>query len=109
MTDQNNSAFWRREELLSLLQTSGSLAGLCIMVVALMNTFDKTRTSVSLVDDIFCICTVAYLLNIYLIFWALRTSKTTTSVKLVKISEAVFLFALTFMTLAAFLMIYTIL
>ncbi len=108
MTDQLNSVNWRRGELLSVLSTSGTLAGLCITVVALMNTFDKTQASVSIVDDMFGICAVAFLLCIYLIFWALRSHVAKTSVVLIKAVEGVFLLAMTLMTVAAFLMIYTI-
>ncbi|MGA7181122.1 MAG: hypothetical protein WBX11_16270 [Thiobacillaceae bacterium] len=108
MTDQPNSVSWRREELLSLLSTSGALAGLCITVVALMNTFDKTRASVSIVDDMFGVCAAGFLGCIYLIFWALRSGKASISVVLIKAVEGVFLLAITAMTIAAFIMIYTI-
>ena len=99
---------WRRDELLSLLSTSGALAGLCITVVALMNTFDKSHASVSIVDDIFGVCAAVFLLCIYLIFWALRSRSVTTIVMLTKLLEGMFLLALTGMIIAAFMMIYTI-
>jgi len=108
MTDQQDSVNWRREELLSLLSTSGALAGLCITVVALMNTFDKTRATVSIVDDIFGVCAAVFLLCIYLIFWAFRSRKELMSAVLVKTIEGVFLLASTCMSVAAFIMIYTI-
>ena len=108
MTDQNNSANWPRKELLSLFSTSGSLAGLCITVVALMNTFDKTRADVTIVDDMLAVCAAAFLLYIYLIFWALSSRKTSTMVGLIKIIDGVFLLAITSMTVAAFIVIYTI-
>jgi hypothetical protein len=108
MSDQRASINWRREELFSLLSSSAALAGLCIMVVALMNTFDKKRASVSIVDDIFGVCAAAFVLTIYLIFWVLRSNSVTTLATLIKIIEGVFLLALTSMTLATFMMIYTI-
>lgn len=108
MTDQQNSVNWRRQELLSLLSTSGALAGLCITVVALMNTFDKTLAGVTIVDDMLAVCAAAFLLCIYLIFWALRSRKTSVSVVLIKVIDGVFLLAITSMTIAAFIMIYTI-
>ena len=100
---------WRRDELLSLLSTSGSLAGLCITIVALMNTFDKKHASVSIIDDMFGACAAVFLLCTYLIFWALRSRSPARSMVLTKILEALFLIALTGMILAAFMMIYTIL
>ncbi len=68
MTEPRTAANWQRQELLSLLSTSGSLAGLCITVVALMNTFGKTHAEVSIVDDMLAMCAGAFLLCIYLIF-----------------------------------------
>ena len=108
MTDQQNSTNSNRQELLGLLSVSGSLAGLCITVVALLNTFDKTRADVSLVDDVFALCGVGFLLSVYLIFWALRTHETTLSHRLLNIVDALFLLTLTSMTVGGFVMIYTI-
>lgn len=98
---------WRRSELLSLLSTCGALAGLSITVVALMNTFNKAHASVTIVDNIFGICAAIFLLCTYLIFWALRTSSDSWSILLTKILEGLFLFALTSMIIATFIMIYT--
>jgi hypothetical protein len=108
MPDQQDSPAIRREELLNLLSTSGSLAGLCITIVAFMNTFDKTRASITMVDDMLAMCAAAFLLCIYLIFWALRSRKPSLAGVLIKVVDAVFLLATTSMTVAAFIMIYTI-
>jgi hypothetical protein len=99
---------WRRDELLSLLSTSGSLSGLCITIVALMNTFDKKHASISIIDDLFGACAAIFLLCTYLIFWALRSSSPARALILTKLLEALFLIALTGMIIAAFMMIYTI-
>jgi len=98
---------WHRSELLSLLSTCGALAGLCMTVVALMNTFNQARASVSIVDNIFAVCAAIFLLCTYMIFWALRTRKETTAILLTKVLEGLFLFALTSMIIATFVMIYT--
>lgn len=103
----NTQKNWRRSELLSLLSTSGALAGLSITVVALMNTFNKAHASVTIVDNIFGICAAIFLLCTYLIFWALRTSSERLSILLTRILEGLFLFALTSMIIATFIMIYT--
>jgi hypothetical protein len=100
LTVQRISVNWRREELLSLLSTSAQLAGLCITVVALMNTFDKTRAYISIVDDILAVCAATFLLCIYLIFWALRSHKPSISEALIKMVDGVFLLAMTAMTLS---------
>src|ERR1700690_3449342 len=108
VNDQRHSANWRRQELLSLLSTSGTLAGLCITVVALMNTFDRSRAAVTIVDDMFGVCALAFLSCIYLIFWAIRSRKFSIIEMLIKAVEGIFLMAMTFMTVTAFLMMYTI-
>lgn len=109
MADQPNSINGTRQELLSLLSISGLLAGLCITVVALMNTFDRTRADISIVDDVFAFCAAGFLLCIYLIFWALRSHTTTLSAMLLKVVDGVFLLTLTSMTIAGFAMIHAIL
>jgi hypothetical protein len=108
MIEQRNPAALHREELLSLLSTSGSLAGLCITIVALMNTFDKKRAEVSLVDDMLAVCAASFLLCIYLVFWALRVRRLSLGIVLIRVIDGVFLVAITSMTIAAFIMIYTI-
>lgn len=108
MPEQETSAKnWHRSELLSLLSTSGALAGLSITVVALMNTFNKAQASVTIVDNIFGICAAIFLLCTYLIFWALKTRSETRATRLTKLLEGLFLFALTTMIIATFLMLYT--
>jgi len=97
-----------REELLHLLSVSGTLAGLCITVVALMNTFSGIRSIVTVVDDMFAACAATFLLSIYLIVWALRTRKPHVATFLTRVVDRLFLLALTAMTVAAFILIYTI-
>ena len=108
MTVERNGTNWRREELLGLLSTSGNLAGLCVTVVALMNTFSKGRADVTIVDDVLAICAAGFLVCIYIIFWALRTKESDSYDVLVKAVDAVFFLALASMTIVAFIIVYTI-
>lgn len=98
----------RREQLLELHSSSAQLAGLSITVVALMNTFDKSVARVSIVDDIFGICGAAFLLCIYLSFWALRSREPRMAHVLAQLTDGLFLGTVTLMTGASFVMIYTI-
>ena len=109
MTNHNNQQQVDRAELHSLLSAAANLAGLCITVVALLNTLDKTRSGVSIVDDLFGICAAVFLICTYLVFWALRARSQRLRHVLTKAVDALFLVALSAMTAAAFLMIYTIL
>ena len=98
----------RRDELFSLLSSSGSLAGLCITVVALMNSFNKVRAEVTVVDDMLAVCAAAFLLCTYLIFWALRSRAARISAILLNVVDWVFLSAQTIMTIAGFIIIHTV-
>jgi hypothetical protein len=108
MPERPESITARRDELLELHSSSAQLAGLCITVVALMNTFDKSLTRVSIVDDIFAICAAAFLVCIYLIFWALRSYKARVAITLIRLVDGLFLGTISVMTAATFVMIYTI-
>jgi hypothetical protein len=95
-----------REELSSLLSLCGTLAGLCIGIVAFINASGKG--SATLVDDVLAVCAAAFLLCIYLVVWALRTRAAKRAALLGTAIQFVFLSTLTVMTAAAFVMVYTI-
>ncbi len=108
MTKPLRPATWLREDLLHLLSVSATLAGLSVTVVALMKTLGRKSGSVTIADDMFAVCALLFLANCYLIFWALKTSKTSLANLLVSVLDVVFLVALTLMTGAAFVMVYTV-
>ncbi len=108
MTEQPKPAPWVREELLHLLSVSATLAGLCVTVVALMKAFGGHSGSATVVDDLFAVCALLFLASTYLIFWALKTTKPGLANLLVHVLDVVFLVALTLMTCAAFVMVYTV-
>ena len=99
---------WDSSVLLNLISTSPTLAGLCITVVTVMNSMDKARSTATVVDDILCLCAAGFLVCTYLIFWALRTKLERTRHILVSIIDILFLVSISAMTIAAFIMIYTI-
>jgi uncharacterized membrane protein SpoIIM required for sporulation len=53
-------------------------------------------------------CAAGFLFCIYLIFWALRSHNASLAEVLIRVVDVVFLLAITAMTIAAFIMIYTI-
>jgi len=97
-----------KEEFLHLISVSATLAGLCITAVALMNNLGKHVLNATIVDDMFAICALFFLVCVYLIFFALRSSARPHLLILKKLVNATFLFAMTFMTFAAFVMVYTV-
>jgi len=96
----------QRDELTSLLSLSGTLAGLCIGIVAFINA--THRGAVTAIDDVLAVCAATFLLCIYLITFALRTRSQKRAVLLAQIVELLFLATLTVMTVAGFFMVYTV-
>lgn len=108
MSSPDNPARWGREELLHLFSVCGTLAGLSITIIAFMHGYDRARAAATVVDDMLALCAGLFLSCIYLIFWALRSSRQALVRRLIQVIDVVFLAALTTMTAAAFLTIYTI-
>jgi hypothetical protein len=108
MSGKGSSFNWGREELLGLLSNSANLAGLCVTVVALMNTFDRSNSTATFVDDLFALCATAFLVCTYVIFWALRSRRGDIPAWLMRTIDGLFLLALTSMTAASFLLIFAI-
>ena len=102
------SAIRVREELLHLLSLSGTLAGLCITVVALFHTLGKTSASATIADDLLVFAALVFLVCIYVIFFALRTTREAVARSLEKVVDALFLLALTAMVASGFIMVYTV-
>ena len=96
----------QRDELTSLLSLCGTLAGLCIGIVAFIN--NSPRGAATTIDDVLAICAATFLLCIYLITFALRTRSPKRAALLSQVIELLFLAALTVMTVAGFFMVYTV-
>jgi uncharacterized membrane protein YjfL (UPF0719 family) len=106
MTDSDDTQLQRSGELASLLSLCGTLAGLCIGIVAFINT--SHRGAATLIDDVLAVCAAVFLLCIYLITFALRTRSPKRAALLTRIIELLFLATLTVMTVAGFFMVYTV-
>jgi hypothetical protein len=61
-----------REELRHLLSTWGTMSGLCITAATLFSTVRNTASK-TIVDDIFVLSALIFLLCTYCLFWSLRT------------------------------------
>lgn len=95
-----------REELRHLFSTAGTMAGLCITAATLFTTFRKFSTR-TVVDDIFVLSALVFLLCTYCVFWALRTRHDTSAKMLSRVADVLFAVALTAMVSAGFIMTYT--
>ena len=108
MTPKSISINCAREELLQFLSASATLAGLCITVVALMNTIEKKLALASIVDDKLAVYALLFLLCVYLIYGTLRFKNLALIKKMIKLLDIILLLAMSGITLAAFIMIYTV-
>lgn len=99
---------WQRDELLHLLALSGTLAGLSITGVTLLRTLGKAFVVQTIADDVLALSALLFLLCTHAIFFALRTRRSALARTLENVADALFLFALTGMVAAGFIMVYTV-
>lgn len=95
-----------RQELLSLLSLSGTLAGLSITIVAFIDAQNQGGKTV--IDDVVAFCAAIFLINIYLLIWALRTRSSRLAGVMVRIADGLLLLAVTGMAACGFVMVYTV-
>ena len=98
---------WSRDELIHILSLSATLAGLSITGVTLFHTMGNVSTTATVVDDIFGVTALLFLLCCYISFWALRSRRSDVTIRLIWLADALFLSGLTSMVASGFMMLYT--
>jgi drug/metabolite transporter superfamily protein YnfA len=82
------------------------MAGLCITAATLFSTVRNTADK-TIVDDIFVLSALVFLLCTYCLFWALRTKHQRLIQLLARLADILFAIALTAMVSGGFIMTYT--
>lgn len=95
-----------RQLLLSLLSTSGTLAGLSLALVGLVNVKIASTKVETLADDIFLFASLGFLITCYLIFFALRHHRSKSVRCWTNFIDIVFLFSLTLLVVGGFAIVY---
>ncbi len=95
-----------RDVLLRLLSVTASLAGLCIAALGFMEYSSPDATLRTLADELIAVDAFIFVICVYLILWALRTSSLRRARLLARTINAFFLFALTTMLLSATYIVY---
>jgi hypothetical protein len=95
-----------RDVLLRLLSVTASLAGLCIAALGFLEAADRPQLDHSYADELIALDAFLFVGCVYLILWALRTSRPERAVRLGRIVDIVFLFALTTLLVASAYIIY---
>ena len=90
-----------RDVLLRLLSVTASLAGLCIAALGFMEIGAPEAAMRSYADEVIALDALLFVCCVYLILWALRTTKVSRIRTLTRIVDVVFLFALTTMLVAS--------
>jgi len=95
-----------RDVLLRLLSVTASLAGLCIAALGFLEAAERRQLDHSYADELIAFDAFLFVSCVYLILWALRTSKVARAAKLARVIDVVFLFALTTLLIASAYIIY---
>ena len=93
------------DAMLSILPTSGTLAGIAVGLVSIMDLHaDRAVTSYG--DDLLVISALGFLMVCYLIFFAVRHIEQPYASRLVLVIDYLFLASLTLVVLSGFVAVY---
>lgn len=95
-----------RQLLLWLLSTSGTLAGLSMTVVGIVNLKISNTRVETLADDLFLFSSLGFLGVCYLVFFTLRRLKSTNLQYWTNLIDTLFLISLTTLVAAGFMVVY---
>ena len=93
--------------LLSLLSTSGTLAGLSMALVGIIHLKVANSKVETLADDMFLCSSLGFLMVCYLIFFTLRRLHSKRVQYWTNVIDVLFLFSLTLLVAAGFVVVYT--
>jgi nitrate reductase gamma subunit len=95
--------------LLSMLSTSGTLAGLSLALVGIVNLKVDNTMVESLADDMFLFASLGFLVVCYLIFFTLRRLRSKNVQYWTNGIDLLFLVSLTLLVMAGFTTLYALL
>ncbi|MDD5266733.1 MAG: hypothetical protein PHO08_06350 [Methylococcales bacterium] len=97
-----------REILLALLSNSGTLAGISLALVGILNLKPLTSKIGTYADDLFLFSALGFVIICYLVFFALQILNPSRISYWAKVIDILFLSCLTMQVVAGFLTVYTI-
>ena len=95
-----------REIMLALFSTSGTLAGISLALVGIVNLKASNIKVETLADDLFLFSSLGFLVVCYAIFFALRHVHTARLRRWANVVDVLFLSSLTLLVLAGFVVVY---
>ena len=94
--------------LLALLSTSGTLAGLSMALVGIVNIKIANTKVETIADDMFLLSSLGFLIVCYLIFFTLRRIQSPKVQNWTNIIDIVFLLSMTLLVMAGFVVVYSV-
>jgi hypothetical protein len=107
MLKDTNDLTETRELLLAILSNSGTLAGISLALVGIINLKPVTSKLGTITDDLFIFSALGFVIVCYLVFFAMRLLHTDRIARLARFIDALFLGSLTMLVVAGFLTVYT--
>ena len=93
--------------LFSLLSTSGTLAGLSLALVGIVNLKIANTKVETIADDMFLLSSVGFFVVCFIIFFALRQQQSEKVQYWTNFIDVVFLSSMTLLVMAGFVVVYT--
>jgi nitrate reductase gamma subunit len=93
--------------LVSLISTSGTLAGISLALVGIVNLKVANTKVETIADDMFLFSSLGFLIVCYLIFFTLRRLQSKKVHYWTNAIDFVFLFSMTLLVIAGFVIVYT--
>jgi hypothetical protein len=97
----------KRELLLVLLSNSGTLAGISLALVGILNLKPITSVIGKFADDFFLFSSLGFVIVCYLVFFAMRHLESPRIMSWCNIIDFLFLASLTLQVVAGFITVYT--
>ena len=92
--------------LLSLLSTSGTMAGISLALVGIVNLRILSTRVASVADDIFLFAALGFVVVCYMTFFAIRHIQSPRLARWTDLIDFTFLFSLTLLVIAGFVTVY---
>jgi len=92
--------------LLSLLSTSGTMAGISLALVGIVNLRITSTKVASAADDIFLFAALGFVLVCYMTFFAIRHLQSPRLARWTDLIDLLFLVSLTLLVIAGFVTVY---
>ncbi len=95
-----------RSALLSLLSTNGTLAGISVALAGIVNNSERSLHVATIADDIFVLGALLFVVNCYLVYFAIKQIGKRTFAKLSVAVDRLLLAGLTTLLVGGFVAVY---